>query len=85
MKRFVLIWPLLVGLMLGVSAQAADESVIKLKPGTQFRYADIHCVTRTTTYAYITCFGPGKYEVAVSGDSVVVVRARDGRVLYRTP
>jgi hypothetical protein len=84
-KRIALLCLVFLGLMLGVSAQAADNGVINLKSGAQFRFKDIHCFTRTTTYPYITCFTPGKYEVAVSKDSVIVVRASDGRVLYHTP
>lgn len=65
---------------------AANSDVIKIKPNSRLQFGGIECLARATTYRYLVCFSSiGKYEVAVSNGSVVVVRARDGRVIYATP
>lgn len=64
----------------------AQDGVIVVKPDSRLRFGKIQCVARVTTYSYLVCFSTaGKYEVEVSSGSVIVVRARDGRVLYRSP
>jgi hypothetical protein len=85
MKRLALVFPLLVALLLAASAGAAQSRKVKLKENDHVVFADIECVAKRTTYAYLTCVSAGKYEVAVSKRGVIVVRGRDGRVIYHTP
>jgi hypothetical protein len=85
MKRSLLLGLIFSASFTGMTARAADDGVIPMKSGARYRFGPVQCEARTTTYAYITCFSPGRYEVAVSRQGVIVVRARDGRVVYRTP
>jgi hypothetical protein len=87
MTRLAVLAPAVLGLTLALAAQAADRGrVIKLKADTQVTFGGIHCVAQTTTYSILTCVSfNGPYEVAISKNRVIVVRAKDGMVLYRTP
>jgi len=68
------------------TSAATRNRVVLIKPGTRLRFGRIECLARVTTYSYLVCCGQdGKDEVAVSDKSVVVVRARDGKVIYDTP
>jgi hypothetical protein len=71
----------------GLAADASNrQKVIVVPPGARLRFGDIECLARVTTYHYLTCLSfSGKYEVAVAKSSVVIVRARDGKIIYRTP
>jgi hypothetical protein len=63
-----------------------QDRVIVLKPDSRLRFGEIQCSARVTTYNYLVCFSTtGKYEVEVSSRSVLVVRARDGVIVYRSP
>jgi hypothetical protein len=87
MTRLAVLAPAILGLTLALSAQAADRGgVITIHEDTQISFHEIRCVAQTTTYSVLTCLSfTGPYEVAISRSKVVVVRARDGRVLYQTP
>jgi hypothetical protein len=87
MTRLAVLAPAILGLTLALSAQAADRGgVITIHEDTQISFNQIRCVAQTTTYSVLTCLSfTGPYEVAISRSKVVVVRARDGRVLYQTP
>jgi hypothetical protein len=87
MIRLAVLALAMLGLTLALSAQAADRGgVITIHADTQIRFNGIRCVAQTTTYSVLTCLSfSGPYEVAISKNKVIVVRARDGRVLYQTP
>jgi coenzyme F420-reducing hydrogenase delta subunit len=72
-------------LLRGAAAGASARGAITLKPNSHIRFKEVECVTRVTTYHYLTCVSPGNYEVAFSKENVIVVRARDGHILYHTP
>jgi hypothetical protein len=84
MKRTVLLSLVALGLALGVSAEAGNRAEVLLKPGGLVGFRAVHCKATVTTYPVLTCVN-GKYEVAVSADRVIVVRGRDGRVIFHTP
>ena len=72
--------------VLAAEHSAARNGVITIPLDSRLRFGKIECVARSTTYRYLVCLSfSGKYEVAVSQRSVVIVRARDGKVLYVTP
>jgi hypothetical protein len=85
-RRLAVLAPTILALTLALSAEAADRDVpIKIQPGSQITFAGIRCVAQSTTYGVLTCVSfTGPYEVAISKSNVIVVRARDGMVLYRT-
>jgi hypothetical protein len=87
MTRLTVLAPAMLGLTLALSAQAADRGrVITIHEGTQIAFNGIHCVAQTTTYSVLTCVSfKGPYEVAISKSTVIVVRARDGSIVYQTP
>jgi hypothetical protein len=87
MTRLAVLVAAILGLTLALSAQAADRGgIITIHADTQIKFNAIRCVAQTTTYSVLTCVSfTGPYEVAISKSKVIVVRARDGRVLYQTP
>ena len=85
MKRTALLGLAALTLALGVSAEAGPRAEITLKPGAITHFRGIHCKATIGSYPVLTCVSAGKYEVAVSQSSVIIVRASDGRVIYHTP
>jgi hypothetical protein len=84
MKRTALLSLVVLTLALGVPAEAGNRGEVQLKPGGLVGFRGIECKATVTTYPVLTCVN-GKYEVAVSRDRVIVVRGRDGHVIFHTP
>jgi hypothetical protein len=87
MQRVAALGTIVLGLTVGIPAQATmrDNGTV-LQPNSRIHFGGITCVATSTTYSALTCVSSSdNYEVTISKTNIVVVRARDGRVVYKTP